>query len=150
MSCRFVLHNNQSIYYRITDLVVQASFLNLDFKYAIVCVSLIPSSHQSAGRSWSCWGRIRSTTTRDRSPSSAKTASTRSSHPSRRPRLSRASSTLTIQVGWGSSPNPLPLSGPVMTVGLLICLCLRRSVITVGRCVGGVGKSLWQDHLGNE
>lgn len=55
-------------------------------------------SHRYVGKSWSCWARTRSTTIRDRWWSSARTASTRSSLQSRRPRPSRASSTLITQV----------------------------------------------------
>lgn len=68
------------------------------YKEKLRVIVLCFCSHRYARKLWSCWARTRSTTIRDRWWSSAKTASTRSSHQSRRPRLSRASSTLITQV----------------------------------------------------
>lgn len=61
-------------------------------------IALCFCSHRYVRKLWSCWARTRSTTIRERWRSSARTASTRCSHQSRRPRLSRASSTLITQV----------------------------------------------------
>lgn len=80
---------------------------NTWYKDMVRDLFLISPSHRCAARSWSCWDRMKSTTTSGKWPSSARTASTGSSLRSRRPKHSRASLTSTTQVCRPFTPAQL-------------------------------------------
>lgn len=81
-----------------TYIKIYVCFSQLDMLLCCLLYSFCVASRQCAVRSWRCSGRMKLTTTSGRWPFSARTVSIGSSPQSRRPRRSRASSTLTTQV----------------------------------------------------